>query len=404
MTPSKHSQADADRLTILLAGDTFPPDVNGAANFTERLAIGLAERGHDVHVLAPAASRKHGTFLEEHGGSTLTVHRLKSTRWPLHDWLRFATPWKVRPQAGELLDRLRPDVVHIQSHVVIGRGVTKAAAERGIRLIATNHFMAENLIEHTGLPHAVRSTAIRLAWNDASKTLRQMSAITTPTQRAATFLENTVDVHDVLAISCGIKASDYVARTDRPRENRIVFVGRVTGEKQIDVLLRAMTKLDPALDATLTIIGGGDLLKQLQQMAVDLGIGNRVTFAGYASDTDLRRTLTDSAVFAMPSTAELQSIASLEAMASGLPIVVADAMALPHLVDEGRNGHLFRPGDADDLAAKLTQVLTLDDDAYLAMRRASLAMIEGHDIDRTVSVFESLYRGQPVAEAIRQGR
>ena len=178
----------------------------------------------------------------------------------------------------------------------------------------------------------------------------------------------------------------------------------MTGEKQIDVLLRAMTKLDPALDATLTIIGGGDLLKQLQQMAVDLGIGNRVTFAGYASDTDLRRTLTDSAVFAMPSTAELQSIASLEAMASGLPIVVADAMALPHLVDEGKNGHLFRPGDADDLAAKLTHVLTLDDDAYLDMRRASLAMIEGHDIDRTVSVFESLYRGQPVAEAIRQGR
>ena len=63
----------------------------------------------------------------------------------------------------------------------------------------------------------MRPTAIRLAWNDASKTLRQMSAITTPTQRAATFLENTVDVHDVLAISCGIKASDYVARTDRPR-------------------------------------------------------------------------------------------------------------------------------------------------------------------------------------------
>jgi glycosyltransferase involved in cell wall biosynthesis len=164
-----------------------------------------------------------------------------------------------------------------------------------------------------------------------------------------------------------------------------------------------MTLLDPALDARLTIVGGGDLLKQLQLMTVELGLAERVTFAGYLSDADLRRTLTDATVFAMPSVAELQSIASLEAMASGLPIVVADAMALPHLVDEGVNGYLFRPGDSRDLADKLTRVLTASDDDYLAMRRASLQVIEGHDIQRTVSVFESLYRGDPVAEAADVG-
>ena len=71
-------------------------------------------------------------------------------------------------------------------------------------------------------------------------------------------------------------------------------------------------------------------------------------------------------------------------------------MALPHLVDEGENGWLFRPGDADDLAEKLTRVLTADDETYLAMRRASLRMIEGHDIERTLNVFEALYRGEPV--------
>ena len=99
----------------------------------------------------------------------------------------------------------------------------------------------------------------------------------------------------------------------------------------------------------------------------------------------------------MPSTAELQSIASLEAMASGLPIVVADAMALPHLVDDGMNGYLFTPGDADDLAAKLTDVLTKSEDDYIAMRQASLKMIEPHDIERTLDTFEKLYRGEPVA-------
>jgi len=389
--------ADAARLTVLIAADTFPPDVNGAANFAERLAVGLAVRGHDVHVLAPAPTRRHGTFLEQHDGTTLTVHRLYSTRWPLHDWLRFATPWRAQRNAERVIAEIRPDVVHIQSHIVIGRAVVRVANRLGIRAVATNHFMPENLLEHTGLPQGLRATAVGLAWKDASTTFRKVQAITTPTQAAADFLEKAVDVHGVLAVSCGIDAADYTAADERPTENRIVFVGRVTAEKQIDVLLRAMTTLDPALGATLTIVGGGDLMKQLQQLTVELGLSDRVTFAGYLSDHDLRRTLTEATVFAMPSIAELQSIASLEAMASGLPIVVADAMALPHLVTEGVNGHLFRPGDSDDLAEKLTRVLTLDDDAYLAMRRASLRVIEGHDIQRTLSVFEALYRGEPVA-------
>nr|WP_197981665.1 glycosyltransferase [Frigoribacterium sp. CFBP 13712] len=383
----------------MIAADTFPPDVNGAANFAERLAVGLAGRGHDVHVICPAADRHHGTFLEQHDGVTLTVHRLYSTRWPLHDWLRFATPWRAEPNAERIIEQIRPDVVHIQSHIVIGRAVVRVANRRGIRVIATNHFMPENLLEHTGLPHFLRATAVKLAWRDAAKTYTHVAAITTPTRRAAAFLERSVAVTGVLAVSCGIEAADYTARDDRPAANRVVFVGRVTAEKQIDVLLKAMTLLDPALDARLTIVGGGDLLKQLQLMTVELGLAERVTFAGYLSDAELRRTLTDATVFAMPSVAELQSIASLEAMASGLPLVVADAMALPHLVDEGVNGYLFRPGDSRDLADKLTRVLTAGDDEYLAMRRASLQVIEGHDIQRTVSVFESLYRGEPVASA-----
>lgn len=392
------SSPRAAPLRVLIGCDTFPPNVNGAANFASRLAAGLTERGHEVFVEAPAFSRKHGRFIEEHDGASFTVHRVYSWRWYPHDWLRFVLPWRSQANAARILDEVKPDVVHIQSHLVVGRGLARQATKRGIRIISTNHFMPENMIEHTLLPKFLQAPVIRMVWRDASKTFALSEAVTTPTRKAAAFLETETTVTNVHAISCGIDASRYTPSLEQPPEHRIVFVGRVTGEKHIDVLLRAVAKLDPELDVTLDIVGGGDQLPQLKQLAVTLGIRSNVNFTGYVSDEELRSTLTRASVFAMPSIAELQSIATMEAMASGLPVVAANAMALPHLVHDGENGFLFEPGDVDDLTAKLTMMLTMPWNEVLLLKRASLTLIEPHDIERTLRTFESLYRGEAVTD------
>ncbi len=387
-------------LTVLIGCDTFPPDVNGAARFAERLAGGLVERGHDVHIVAPAASRKHGTWIEEHEGQKMTAHRLRSWRWYPHDWLRFALPWMSKANARRVLDEVKPDVVHFQSHIVVGRGLAYEAQKRGIRIIATNHVMPENIMEFTVIPKFLQKALIAVEWRDARKSFDRAEAVTTPTRKAADFLEKATGLRGVHAISCGIDAANYTPDFTPRTDNRILFVGRVTGEKQIDVLLKAVTLLPASLDVKLDIVGGGDQLKNLQAMAENLGIADRVTFLGYVSDEELRAAYTRATVFAMPSVAELQSIATMEAMASALPVVAADAMALPHLVHEGENGHLFRPGDERDLAAKLESVLTLPQDELDLLKNASLRIVASHDIQRTISTFESLYRGEPVADPV----
>lgn len=386
----------------MIGADTFPPDINGAANFASRLAAGLTARGHQVHVVAPAPSRKHGTWVEQHDGASFTVHRLRSWRWYPHDWLRFALPWRSQANAAKILDAVRPDVVHLQSHIVVGRGLARQATKRGIRLIGTNHFMPENMIEHTLIPKFLQNLAISLAWKDAAKTFSLCEAVTSPTRRAASFLEAETHLTGVHAISCGIDANNYVPSFAPRTENRILFVGRVTGEKNIDVLLRAVAALQPELDVKLDIVGGGDLLHPLQQLAVELGISSRVAFLGYLTDDELRATYTRATLFVMPSIAELQSIATMEAMASGLPVVAADAMALPHLVHDGGNGYLFEPGNVADLAAKLTDVLTASDARLTELKKASLTLITAHDIQRTISTFESLYRGEPVTDPVTE--
>lgn len=387
-------------MTILMGCDTFAPDVNGAARFAERLAAGLVARGHDMHVVAPAAGRRHGTWIEEHEGEKLTAHRLRSWRWYPHDWLRFALPWMSKANARRVLDEVKPDVVHFQSHIVVGRGLAYEAHKRGIRIVATNHVMPENIIEFTRLPKFLHHTFVTLAWRDARKSFDRAESITTPTRRAAEFLEKATGLRGVHAISCGIDAHNYTPDFTPRTGNRILFVGRITGEKQIDVLLNAIKLLPESLDAQLEIVGGGDQFKNLQSLAESLGIAGRVKFLGYVTDQELRQAYTRATVFAMPSIAELQSIATMEAMASALPVVAADAMALPHLVHDGENGHLFRPGDAQDLADKLENVLTLPQEELDVLKNASLRIVATHDIQTTISTFESLYRGEPVADPV----
>ena len=110
----------------------------------------------------------------------------------------------------------------------------------------------------------------------------------------------------------------------------------------------------------------------------------------------MRASYTKADVFSIASIAELQSIATMEAMASGLPVVGANAVALPHLVHDGQNGYLFEPGDVDDLADKLRRVLTASPEEYLRMQQASLDGVDIHDIEKTLDTFEKLYRGEPL--------
>lgn len=399
-----------DRLRILIGCDTFFPDVNGAARFSERLAAGLVERGHDVHIVAPAQRyRRYRVGTETIEGQPMTVHRLPAVRWLPHDWLRFVWPWRAKHYARKVLSAVQPDVVHIQSHIIIGRGLARIARRRGIPIVATNHVMAENILDFTVMPPFIDKLVMKLAWDDAERTFKMARAVTTPTRRAADFLEQTVDIRGVIPISCGIDRRNYRPDPAPRPQPRMLFVGRLTSEKRVNTTLRALARLvseaDPVrgadgtpLDIQFDIIGGGDQSKSLEQLTERLGLQHRVHFLGRLTDEELVERYSRASVFVIASIAELQSIATLEAMASGLPVIAADAMALPHLVHDGENGYLFTPDDDAQLAERLEAVLTAPPEEWLRMQQASLDGVEVHDINRTLDTFEALYRGEPIPE------
>jgi LPXTG-site transpeptidase (sortase) family protein len=388
--------AESSRPMRLVIGvDTFPPDINGASRFAERLAAGLVRAGHEVHVIAPSYNKRYGTFTEVHDSSSMTVHRLKSYRVVQHKTLRYVWPFTLKAKTDRILKDLKPEAVHINSHMIIGRYLLKSARQQGIRVVATNHIMPENLIKYSlVIPRWAEKMVMNLAWKDAGRVLSQADVVTTPTRKAANLLESAAGLKGVLAVSCGIDATKFA--NNSPTSSKapsILFLGRLDYEKHIHNLIKAVALLPKSLKVKLEIVGDGGEREFLEGLSKDLGIEKSVTFWGHISDEELPGFYERATVFAMPSIAELQSIATMEAMASGRPIVAADAMALPHLVHDGDNGYLFPPGDVKAFAHQLERVLSADKEELKRLSENSLHLIQSHDIKKTIEIFEKIYLG-----------
>lgn len=375
-------------LRIVIGADTFPPNVNGAARFAQRLAQGLAGRGHDVHVICPSHSPAVGTTVVD----GVTVHRLRSHLTPFHPTFRVCLPWQTSPAVAALLDRIHPDVVHVQAHFVVGRALATQAPRRGVPLVATNHFMPENLFGHARIPTWLRAPVARWAWRDLARVFRPAAVVTAPTPRAVRLLHENGLVQRAIPISCGIDAERFSRPDVRPRGDArtVLFVGRLDEEKRVDELLRAVALLPAELRVRAEIVGDGSCRKALEELADRLGVRERVTFRGFVSEEELVDAYARCDAFCMPGVAELQSLATMEAMAAGKPVVAADAMALPHLVRPGHNGWLFPPGDVRALADRLTELFT-EPGALERMGAVSRALVAEHDIEATLDAFEEVY-------------
>lgn len=380
-------------MRILIATDTYPPDLSGSSMFTRRLARDLAALGHEIHVVCSSDDSLTKLVVDQDG---VRLHRLASLPLLIHPTVRFANPITARRRLRRLIASVRPDVLHTQDHFTIGRAAIRAALEAGVPVVATNHFMPQNLTPY--LPRPCRPLVTRAAWYDFQRVYRNADRVTAPTPTAADMVRRHGLRCAVEPVSCGVDTDTFhphgspsgsrraLALPDLPT---IGYVGRLDADKRLDEPLRALARLDCHRPAQLVLAGAGARCHSLERLAAGLGIADRVHFLGFVPDELLPQVYGAFDLFCMPGTAELQSIATLEALASGLPVVLADAVALPHLVQQGVNGLLYRPGGIAELAQAITTILTSDRQAMGAVSRQ---IAERHAVARTVSRFDQIYR------------
>lgn len=158
----------------------------------------------------------------------------------------------------------------------------------------------------------------------------------------------------------------------------LIAVGRVERPKGYDLLLDAVHRLvSEGVCVKLTIVGEGSDQPRLSKKAQNLGLGNRVEFTGYMNRDQLAETMRKSDLYVSGSEQEGFSLALLEALASGLPVVVTDVGGVAEVVQDGRTGYRCASRDPVEFAGLLRLAITRMEEMRAACRSAAGAYSSG---------------------------
>lgn len=352
-------------MRIAFFSDNFYPELSGITDTIITTGGELMKRGHELCYVAPHYSEDDralaGRGVEEEKAHAVVgkvpVLRLPSFSVPSPTGQsRFALP---TGQSVPFLASFKPDVIHTQSPYGVGIEALRAAKRLRVPLVGTNHTAIEDFFPFPSLMRAYD------AWY-----YNHCSFVTAPYAKLIERMREKGFQKPGRALPNPANLAEFTpASTEGKAESResfgfskpvILYVGRLGFEKRVDVIICAaaiLVKTFPTL--TFVATGHGAAKRSLEALAKELGVEKHVRFTGFLSHVALPHAYHAANVFAFMSTSDSQSLALMQAYASGIPAVCARARGLPDYTPEDC-GFLVPPGDYRALAEKLSLLLSND--------------------------------------------
>lgn len=364
-------------LRVALVTETWPPEINGVARTLAKLAAGLRARGHRVDLVRPRRSADD-TPDGACGSDTETL--VAGMPIPRYPELRVGLASSAR--LARLWTEQRPDIVHIATEGPLGVAALKAARHLDLPVSTGFHTNFDAYCRHYGFGwlRSLVAAHLRRFHNRADLTL-------VPTHDQARALRSAgFERVDVLARGVDTGLFNPARRSDELRRSWgaehttliVAHVGRLAPEKNLDTVLAAFAAIHRRRpNARLLFVGDGPARRQLERRHPEH------LFAGWRTGVDLAAHYASADLFLFPSLTETFGNVTLEALASGLPVVAYDHAAAAELVRDDVNGRLIAAGDmisfvaaAAELAASPEAIVRLRERAALSVSRLGWQQIE----------------------------
>ncbi|MBU0635744.1 glycosyltransferase [Candidatus Micrarchaeota archaeon] len=343
------------KLRIAIFSDSFFPTIDGVVTSIVTTANVLSKKGHSVMIFAPKPPKKQ----------KLPLHKKVRVSWIRAVSLSTYGQYRVSPpvsfSAQKKFEKFAPDVVHCHTPFSLGWIGLGLGKKLGVSVIATYHTLLPDFLVYLPIPYFNKSNfAKKIAWAYTNFFYNQADLVTTPSKAMASQLKK----HDcpAIALSNPIQFSFFnrYAKTKRPslkKELRLVYFGRISFEKNLEVLIESLKfLLAKKIPVKLVLVGDGPARKSLKKTAKNLGVSKKVLFTGMLRHQKLAKRVASCHIMVTPSTIETQGLTIIEGMAAGLPCVGTNFLAIPVVVKNGQNGFLFPPFDPKACAEKIEKI------------------------------------------------
>jgi 1,2-diacylglycerol 3-alpha-glucosyltransferase len=390
-------------MKILMLSHGYPPVISGVTLVVQKVARAMVKRGHEVTVVT--ASDRGPAYQDEDQGVKLM--RVRSAPNPF--WTEGRLPIISYDKLKDIVADVKPDVINTHDGALLSVHLHRLERDRcPVPEILTCHYLPRFVTYYVHAGNVVEKVVEDITWEVTMRMVNGFDHVIFPTQtQQQAFIQEGLEKPSTV-ISNGLDISHY-SPDGRPNKDveeryalppgpRILFVGRLAKDKKIDVLIRAMPPIWAAHRGHLLLVGRGDARQQLDDLVESLGLQECVHFLGFVPEEDLPELYRQSDIFAIASDVEVQSIPTLQAAATGLPIVAAKAAALPELVEDNTNGYLVPPDDPRAFASALHKILDHPESA-VAFGRASLSIGHRHAEERTFRAYEGLYQAYGLARS-----
>lgn len=368
--------------------DSYKPYTSGVVTSITTFKEEMTRLGHEVHIFAPS--------YPNYTDNEANVYRFYSVPSPTNRDYTLAIP--VYPGLNIIVKKLKLDIIHAQSPFTMGRLGMHFARKYNIPLLLTYHSRYDQYVHYVPV---AQDLAREVTLKFSSSFCNHCDHIIVPSPDIKDVVNAFEVQKPISVIPTGIPLYKFDdgnpnwlrEHYEIPKENKILlFVGRLTKEKNLPFLIKAFQKIrmrEP--DTTLVLTAQGPLETELKSLSRQLGFSARdIIFTGALPFETLVHVYYSADLFVFSSLSETQGLVLTEAMAAGLPVVAVRASGVQDMVDDGIDGILTN-AEIDEFADAVCRVLE-DNSLYMELKANALLKAESLSSRSMALQLEAVYQ------------
>ena len=379
-------------MRIAFFTNCYKPLVNGVVTSIVSLKEAYERKGHDVYIFAPR--------VKDYIDQEKNVFRYRSVN--LTSKVKYPLPIPLSFRAKKVITEFNPDIVHIHHPFLLSSQAIMYGKKFGIPKILTLHTQYEQYAYYIApIPEIITQEAIKiLVPNLAYK----IDCITTPSASMKDLIKSYGITKRIEVITNGIKLASFREKDElkcleirkkynlKEDDKIILFVGRITQEKNIDKIIKAFAtiKRKGVMGVKLVIVGSGLALEGLKELAVSIRVGKDVIFTGNVDYKEVKHYYKIGYTFATTSITEVNPLTIIESLASGLPVLAVRAPWAEDIFTDGVDG-LLTDNDVEQFANALEKLIR-EPELREKLSQGALKTSEQYSIDTISERMLNLYR------------